>query len=249
MAIWEAIILGIIQGLTEFLPVSSSGHVLLAERLLGIKGDLSFTLMLHLATLLAVVVVLRKKLWETIKTPKKWLPLIVATSFSAVVVLLFHNLIEATFDGRFLAVSFLITAVLLLASSFVKPRKTEINCFDAVFIGLMQGLAALPGISRSGSTISTATLLGNSKEQSVEFSFLLSIPIIAGSALIDVITEGLGTVEFLPLIFGFVAAFLSGLFAIKLMLKLIKGSNDFFAVYLTVLSAFLLINDLWLHLF
>lgn len=249
MAVWEAIIIGIVQGLTEFLPISSSGHIILTQRILGVEPEMGFTLILHLATLAAVVLVMRKQIWDTIKTPKKWGPLIVATVFSAIVVLLFHNVLKSAFDGKFLATCFLITALLLLLSGFVKPKKTQINCFDAVFIGLMQGLAALPGISRSGSTVSTAVLLGNDREESVSFSFLLSIPIIIGSALIDLIAEGVGTIEFLPLVCGFTAAFISGLAAVKLMLKLTSGAFDFFAIYLTALSAFLLINDLGLHLF
>ena len=250
MTIWEAIVIGIIQGLTEFLPVSSSGHILLTERILGVSGDLSFTLILHLATLLAVVIVMRKQIWDTIRTPKKWGPLIVATLFSALVVFALGGwLEEALSGGKYLAACFLITAVLLLVSGFIKPKKQEIKYFDAVIIGVMQGLAVLPGISRSGSTVATSVLLGNERSSSVSFSFLLSIPIIVGSALIDLIAEGLGSVQILPMLFGFIAAFISGLGAVKFMLKLTAGASDIFAIYLTVLAAFIIVNDMLLHLF
>lgn len=248
MTVLEAIIIGLVQGLTEFLPISSSGHILLVERIMGVQSELGFTLILHLSTLLAVVIVMRKRIWETVRTPKKLLPLILATIFSALVVFALGGALESALSGKFLAVSFLITAIMLLLSGFIKPKKHEISCFDAVIIGCVQGLAVIPGISRSGSTVSAAVLLGNEREESVSFGFMLSIPIIVASAAIDLLTEGISSVPFLPLLCGFVSAFVSGMVAIKLMFK-ISRSYDAFAVYLTALSAFLLINDLFLHLF
>lgn len=249
MTVLEAILIGIIQGLTEFLPVSSSGHILLTQRILGVQSELSFTLILHLATLLAVVIVMRRQIWEVARKPKKWGPLIVATVASAIVVFACNDLFKSAFDGKYLSTCFLITAVMLLVSGFVKPKKQEITYLDAAIIGCVQGLAAMPGISRSGSTVSASVLLGNERSTSVSFSFLLSIPIIVGSALIDLISEGLGSIQFLPLLFGFIAAFISGLGAIKLMLKLTANACDWFAIYLTALSSFLIVNDLFLHLF
>lgn len=248
MTVLEAIIIGLIQGLTEFLPVSSSGHILLVERIMGVESELGFTLILHLSTLLAVVIVMRKQIWQTVRTPKKWAPLILATVFSALVVFALGNALESFFSGKFLAVSFLITAIMLLLSGFIKTKKHEISCFDAVIIGCVQGLAVIPGLSRSGSTVSAAVMLGNEREESVSFSFLLSIPIIVGSAAIDLITKGISSVPFLPLLCGFISAFVSGLLAVKLMLKISRG-YDAFAIYLTALSAFILVNDLFLHLF
>ncbi len=237
MNVLEAFIIGIVQGLTEFLPISSSGHILLVERIMGVQSELSFTLVLHLATLIAVVIVMRKRIYDTIRAPKKWLPLILATIFSALVVFALGDLIEPMMSGSFLAICFLITAIMLLVSGFIKPKKKEVNTFDAVIIGIVQGLAVIPGISRSGSTVSTAVMLGNEKEESVSFSFLLSIPIIIASAAIDLLTEGISSVPFLPLLTGFIAAFFSGLFAVKFMLKVTR-SYDGFAVYLAALSAF-----------
>lgn len=248
MTLIEAIIIGLIQGATEFLPISSSGHIMLVERLLGVESDLSFTLMMHLATLCAVVIVMRKQILSALKGNIKW-KILLASAMSFLVVIATNGLIKVAMSGTFLAVCFLITAVMLLASGFVKAKKTEINYFDAAMIGLVQGIAVLPGISRSGSTVSAAIMLGNERESSMSFSFLLSIPIILGSALIDFISEGLGAFEPLPIIFGFIAAFASGMVAIKLMLKLTKKSFDFFAIYLAALSLFLILNDLFLHLF
>lgn len=249
MSVWQAIIVGIIQGLTEFLPVSSSGHILITQRLLGVQSDLSFTLMLHVATLLAVCIVMRKELFLLIRTPKKWGHVIVASLFSLGVIFALRPLLDLALDGELLPFAFLLTAALLLASGFRKPIKAEISCFDAAIIGAMQGLAVIPGLSRSGSTVSTSLLLGNEREKSVSFSFVLSIPIIIGSALLDVATTGLGSTPLLPLICGFIAAFISGYLAIKVMFKLTAAAYDGFAIYLIALSILMFINDYALHLF
>ncbi len=222
---------------------------MLCQRIMGVESDMGFTLIMHLATLLAVVAVMRKQIAEVVTTPKKWGPIIVATLCSALIVLALKGFMLDSLDGRFLPTCFLITALMLLVGGMVKPKKREIGYLDAVIIGCVQGVAALPGISRSGSTVSASLMLGNDREKSVSFSFLLSIPIIVGSALIDVITEGVGSLEFLPTLCGFAAAFFSGLFAVKFMLSLSAGAYDFFAVYLTALSAFLIVNDLFLHIF
>lgn len=248
MNVFQAILIGIIQGLTEFLPVSSSGHIVLFERLLGIESEMSFTLAVHLSTLLAVLFVMRKEALAALKGNTKW-KICLASLMSFLVVIAISGLIKIAFSGSLLAICFLITAVMLLLSGLFKPKKTEISYLDAAIIGIVQGVAVLPGISRSGSTVSTAVMLGNDKEEAVSFSFLLSVPIVLGSAVIDFFTEGLGSVEVLPLLLGSLAAFVSGFVAVKLMLKLTKKSFDLFALYLTALSAFLIINDLFLHLF
>ena len=248
MTVIEAIIIGLVQGLTEFLPVSSSGHILLFERILGVKSELSFTLIMHLATLLAVLIVMRKDAFAALKGDYKW-KIILATLLSFLVVVAISGVIKAALSGALLAVCFLFTAVILLLSGFFTPKKDKISYFDAAIIGLAQGVAVMPGISRSGSTVGTAIMLGNKKKEAVSFSFLLSVPIIIGSSLIDFLSEGIGSVEIVPLIFGFSTAFLSGIFAAKTMLRLTKASFNFFALYLTVLSIFLLINDLAVHLF
>ena len=249
MTVWQAILVGLIQGLTEFLPVSSSGHIRLIERIMGIKGELSFALILHVATLFAVVFAMRKEVLDFVRSPKKWGYVIVATLCSLLVVFALSGLLKSALSGKYLAPSFLVTAALLLISGLVKPKKTAITYFDAAIIGCVQGLAVLPGLSRSGSTVSTAMMLGNERAQSVSLSFLLSIPIIIGSTAIDLITNGIGTIRPLPLVCGFLAAFISGTVAVKLMLRLSAKAWDWFVVYLTALSVFLIANDLFFNLF
>ena len=256
MSVLESFILGLVQGLTEFLPVSSSGHTVIAGKLLGLpQVPMAFELTVHLASLLSVIIVLRKQVFEIIKKPlgRDMRLIIVATLPSALIVLLFKSFFEAAFSGEYLIYCFLITAMLLIISGSVRPKmiKPEISYFDAIVIGMAQGVAALPGISRSGSTISTAKMLGNSAENSTRFSFLISIPIIIGSAVFEFITNdsalGIGV---LPLCVGFTAAFLSGLFGAALMTKIFsRRSLDGFAIYLFLLSVFLLCNDLFLGIF
>ena len=249
--------MGLVQGLTEFLPVSSSGHLVLFQRILGIKGDmLLFDIVLHLGTLLAVIIVFRKDLWECIKHPlsKTTLSLIIATVPAVLIALFFGGLIEKTFSGGYLGFGFLITAVLLFVTGRkptppVIPRLTvpaDITYKHAVIIGLFQGAAMLPGISRSGATVSGGLICGMPREKAARFSFLLSVPIILASAVykmtgLSTVTESL---EILPALIGFIAAAVSGFLAIKLMLDLIKKSKLWpFAVYLTVLGLFVLLNQ------
>lgn len=264
MTIIEAIIIGLVQGLTEFLPISSSGHMLLAGRLLDVEVSLGLELFMHIATLLAVIIVLRKEVASCIKKPlsKPTLLIIVATIPTVLIVLLFQSFFFSAFDGRFLAYCFLLTAILLMAASIIKPKKASgqlttplkninyheslksVSFIDATIIGCVQGFAALPGLSRSGSTISTGMMLGNEKTTIARFSFLISIPIIIGSSILELSGNGLSMagVTILPLIFGFLAAFLSGLFAIKFMLKKLLLSFNMFAIYLLALSIFLFLD-------
>lgn len=256
MNVFEALIIGLMQGLTEFLPVSSSGHMLLAGRIMGQMPSLAFELVMHLATLAAVIVVYRSDIWGLIKKPlcREVRLLAVATVPTVAIVLLGESLFRASFDGRFLSYCFLITGIVLIASGFShkKPAKAQMGYLDALVIGTAQGLAAFPGISRSGATISAAALLNNDKKSSARFSFLLSIPVILGSAAVELITNdsGLGAVSFLPLAVGFLAAFISGYIALRLVIKILSKYNfDGFAVYLLLLATFLLMNDFVLHLF
>lgn len=254
MKLWEALILGLVQGLTEFLPVSSSGHLVLVERILGITNtSLAFELITHLGTLLAVIIVMRSKIWELIKRPfgEMTLKIVIATLPTVAIVVLFEGIFRTAFDGRYLVYSFLTTAVLLTITSFVKPVKvkSEIGYLDAAIIGIAQGFAAMPGISRSGTTICTSVLLKNDRQKSADFSFLISIPIIIGSAAMELIGyKSMGQIGFLPLIIGFITSFATGLLSIKLLLKALNNLHGF-AIYLVVLSVFLLLNDFLFHLF
>jgi len=264
MTILEAIIIGLVQGFTEFLPISSSGHMLLAGRLLGVEVSLGYELFMHIATLLAVLIVLRKEVFSCIRKPisKPTLLIITATVPTVLIVLAFRSFFVSTFDGRFLAYCFLATAILLTAATMIKPKKSKqldlklknninyheelksVSFIDATIIGVVQGFAVLPGLSRSGSTISTGMMLGNEKTTIARFSFLISIPIIIGSSILELSGNGLNMsgISIFPLIFGFLAAFLSGLFAIKFMLKKLLLSFNMFAVYLAALSIFLFLD-------
>ena len=217
MNLLHAIVMGILQGLTEFLPVSSSGHLVLFTRITGIESNLFFDLFLHLATLFAVVIQFRRQVLSVIKKPFSpfSLKLILATSISVILAFIFKDV----------------------------P-----SYFDSIVIGIAQGLAVFPGLSRSGTTVSTGKLLGVDEEQNTSFCFLLSIPIIIGGTALELI-EGTATViSPLYLFAGFICAFVSGLIALRFIKNAFKNSR-FFAIYLVVLSLFLMINDCFLHIF
>lgn len=243
MQIIQSIILGIIQGLTEFLPVSSSGHLALLQNYFG-EIDLSFDVMLHLATLLAVVCYFFKDIILLIKGffSFKWanedfricIYLIIASIPAGLFGFLFNDFISSTFSNLFvIGVGFFISAMFLLTASFANPKK-ELSLGNTFIIGLSQALAIFPGISRSGSTVSTAVLLGIKREKAIRFSFLLSIPAILGASFLEL--GSLGSIN-LSIILGFVFAFLSGLFAIFLFLKKVTLENfRWFAFYCFLLG-------------
>ena len=241
MSIWLGVFLGIIQGLTEFLPVSSSGHLILFQYLFDITDDmLLFNIILHVATLLAVVIVFRKKIWQLIKKPfnKINLCLLISTAITCAFVLMFRDFIESTFTHRVLPVTFLITAILLFITSFVKLQEKPVGFFSATIVGFTQFLAVTPGISRSGATISTLLLTGTKREDAAEYSFLMSIPIIIASLVYEVLRVGSdASIDIAPTIFAFIAALLSGIIAIKFMLNIIKRVKlHWFSFYLVVLA-------------
>lgn len=253
----EALILGLIQGLTEYLPVSSSGHLAIGSALLGLDADqnLVFTVAVHVATVLSTIVVLGSEIWKLLRgslTPLKGgrpnadqryvLAIIVSMIPVGIVGLFFKDTVESIFGSGLLVVGIclLLTAALLAFSYYAKPRqKEEISLKDAFVIGLAQAAAVLPGLSRSGSTIATGLLLGNRKEAMAQFSFLMVIPPILGEALLDTVKVykdgvaatfgGIGT---LPLLVGFFAAFISGVVACKWMIGIVRrGKLIYFAYY------------------
>ncbi len=258
MAVWVAIILGLVQGLTEFLPVSSSGHLVLVENIFGIENNvILFDVVLHVATLLAVIIVYRKTIWELIKNPfcEKMQKLLFATLPTLIIALVFKNFFENSFSGDLLSLGFSITAVFLIIAQVISQKEYQyrsLNFGNAVVIGVFQGLAIMPGISRSGSTITSAIVQGVRREQAAEFSFLLSIPIILASLLYECLKLP-GTVVTIPascFIVGFFVALISGILSIKLMLKVVKRAKYWgFSLYLILLSIFLLVNKFALHWF
>lgn len=238
-------LLGLIQGLTEFLPVSSSGHLVLFSKLFGIEESLFLSILLHCATLLSIVVVFYKDVWNMIRHPlsKQTMQIAVATIPTCVIVLILMPIIKQSFAGGLLPICFLVSAILLfVAEKLSKKRSVKQLDFKIAFImGVAQGFAVFPGISRSGTTISAGLLAGGEKQEVSKFSFLMSIPIILLSLLMElyeVFVGGLSiSLEILPTILSFMVAFLIGIFAIKVMMKITANSNlKWFSIYLIVIA-------------
>ena len=244
MTILVSFILGLVQGLTEYLPVSSSGHLVLFQRWFNLKGDLIFfDLLLHVATLLAVLIVMRKQVISLIKRPfsREALMLYVACVPTFILALIFKPLAENAFSGSFLPLCFLITAVLLFACEKIS-KHTSVKPFNfkhALLMGTAQGLALFPGISRSGSTMCAGLIGGASREDVASFSFLLSIPIIVASFVLELggVAKAGIVVSFWPAFVGFITAFISGMASIKIMLGAVKKSKLWcFSLYLVAIS-------------
>ncbi len=250
----QAILLGILQGLTEYLPVSSSGHICIASHILGVDAEenLTFTIVVHVATVLSTIVILWKEIWWILKglfefkmndATRYAINIIISMIPIGVVGVFFKDKVEEIFGSGILIVSIMlvVTAVLLAFAYFAKPRQKEkIGPVDAFIIGLSQALAVLPGLSRSGTTIATGLILGNKKENLAQFSFIMVIPPILGEALLDGIkllgdtTEAMAasTISPLTLLFGFLAAFVSGCIACKWMVSIVRnGKLIYFAIY------------------
>ncbi len=258
----KCIVLGLVQGLGEFLPISSSGHLLLFQKIFGLEeGGHLFTVLLHVATLAAVCIVYREQIIALIKKPIQWktLWLIAATAVTAVIMVTFKKVFDAAEDGRFLGFCFLGTSLMLLAAEFARYNIKRTRSLDgmkwyhSVIIGALQGVAVLPGISRSGATITGAFFCGIKKKDAAEFSFLLSIPAILGGAVLeipDMIKGDLGSFTWYGTLTAMLAAGVSGYFAVRFMLKLITKRNfDIFIVYTAVLGLFVILNQFVLHLF
>lgn len=259
MTVLIAILLGIVQGLCEFLPISSSGHLVLLQRIFGIEeGALFFTIMLHIGTLFAVFSVYYKDIWELLKAPfqKRVGMLILALVPTVVMALLFNDVISSSFDGRLLGFGFIITALLLLVCDKIREGKATQNTMrihNALLIGLMQGVALFPGISRSGSTITGGLISGMERKSVADFTFILSIPAILGSIVLEVpslIKAGLGEINWLSVIAGMIAAAVSGYIAIRLMLRVLKKKRFIhFAAYTGVLGLLIVLDQFVTHIF
>lgn len=244
MAWYTAIFLGLIQGLAEFLPISSSGHLLLFESLFGITdGGLLLTIILHLATLLAVFVVYSRRIWQLIRHP--WCiemrQLVVATIITCGIVLVFHNIIDQLFTITALPFSFIACGLYLLIPTIWHPKTNHKNWLQRMAMGVAQGIAVVPGLSRSGLTITTGRLSGMTTTDAVDFSFLMSIPIILASLVYELLRGGrIQTIGVESMILSFVTAFVAGIVAIKLMLNLTRKIDlRWFAIYLLVLGSLL----------
>ena len=244
------IILGIIQGLTEFLPISSSGHLVLFENIFGVEGDLIFlNVVLHLGTLLSVCLYYRKTLWGYIKKPfqKEVGYLAVATVPAVLMVLALRAVVEASFGGQYLAFGFLLSALMLTIAAIVLKTRGDRNnnvvkpftIKTALVMGVFQAFAIFPGISRSGATICGGIMFGADKEKAANFSFLMSIPIILASLVFECFKLSPASFDTgVPaMLIGFVFAFVFGLLAISVMLKMVRKANFWwFIVYLVALG-------------
>ena len=262
----EALILGILQGLTEYLPVSSSGHLAIGQALFGLDdgaSNLTFTVLLHVATVLSTLVILWKEIvwiFKDLFTKQSWssyqglnggtkytINILISMIPVAIVGFFFKDKVEEVFGSGLLIVGImlLVTASLLAFSYFAKPRQKEnISPLHAFIIGIAQACAVMPGLSRSGSTIATGLLLGNKKEKLAQFSFLMVIPPILGEALLDVkdifevgFSEAMSGISPVAAIVGFLGAFISGCFACKWMINIVKkGKLIWFAIYCAIVG-------------
>ena len=252
----QALVLGLIQGLTEYLPVSSSGHLTIGQEILGVSSEdnLAFDVVVHVATVLSTLVVLWGEIVWLLKGFFKFkmneemryvINILVSMIPVGIVGVFFKDKVEAIFGSGLLVVGIclLVTAALLTFTYFARPRQKEkIGVKDAFIIGVAQACAVLPGLSRSGSTIATGLLLGNKKERLAQFSFIMVIPPILGEALLNVLKVAKGeavfsTIGTLPLVVGFVAAFVSGCFACRWMIDIVKrGKLVYFGIYCAVVG-------------
>lgn len=267
MSWWEALILGIIQGLTEFLPVSSSGHLEIGQALLGTASEenLTFAIVVHTATVLSTLVILWHEVaqlfrgtFTTLKwnTEKDYVAKIFVSMIPVFIVgMFFKDQVEAFFGNGLLLVGIclIITAILLWLSEFLTKRMNttghEITYRDAIIIGCAQAVAVLPGLSRSGTTIATGLLCGVKKESVAQFSFLMVLIPILGEAFLDLLKliggEMTISIDRLPLVVGFVAAFLTGCFACRFMINIVRRQKlIYFAIYCLCVGIFAIVYGL-----
>lgn len=266
----EALILGIVQGLTEFLPVSSSGHLTILSNLFGLEGESNLTMIvvLHVATVLSTLVILWNEvvwIFKDLFTKQSWksysglnegtqyaINILISMIPVGIVGFFFKDAVEEIFGSGLLIVGImlLVTAALLAFSYYAKPRQRErISPLHAFIIGIGQAVAVMPGLSRSGTTIATGLLLGNKKEKMAQFSFLMVIPPVLGEALLDVkdiAEQGFSTamsgISAGTMIVGFLAAFITGCLACKWMINVVKrGKLIWFAVYCVIVGLFAII--------
>lgn len=249
MNIIKSIFLGIIQGITEFLPVSSSGHLVLAEKFLNTSASPMFDLLLHLGSLLSVIIVYSKTIKKLFQKPFELMKNLIFATIPAVIILyFFEDFVKRLFSTSFLPYAFMFTAIVLVFvdkyAENAKLKHVEITRKSAILMGFAQALAVVPGVSRSGMTISMGLLTDTKREKVTEFSFLMSIPIILGSIIVGTVSEGL-VMDFTPIeaILGVLASFLSSFVAIGIVQKAIKHLKlSYFAIYLLLLSIVIFIT-------
>ena len=257
MEVWKAAVLGLVQGLTEFLPVSSSGHLLLFERILGADtggADLFLGVMLHAGTLAALLLLYAPRLWRILREDRKMLLFLAAGTLPAALagVLLGDITDELFFGGKWLWLTFAATGVLLILCGRAKRNSLPLTMRRALFVGGAQAFAILPGLSRSGTTLAAGMLCGMDREKAADFSFLLAIPVVAGAVCLELVKAigdplSVSAIPLSSLAVGTLCAALAGLFSVKWMLRLVKTRALWgFSVYLFILSACLLACEIFL---
>jgi undecaprenyl-diphosphatase len=265
MSIFEAIVLGAIQGITEFLPVSSSGHLVLFQKIIGVSEPaLLFDILFHGGTLIAIFLVLRRDIWALLKRPIQPLTLylVIATIPAALAGFFFNDFIEAAFaDGALLGYAFIFTSLALFFSEYLaglsarERRSGDINWLDALIIGILQAVAIMPAVSRSGLTLSGALVRKLDRGFAARFSFLMAIPVILGALALqlkeflarEVSAGGMGP---LPMLAGTVSAALVGIVSVSLMLKIVREhSLRGFGLYTALLGILILIDQHFSHIF
>ena len=273
MSILEALVLGVVQGLTEFLPVSSSGHLVLLQKIFGIEEPvLLFDTLVHTGTLAAVCIVLRRDIWDILRklVQPLTLYLVIGTVPAVIAALLFSEKIEKTFTAAsFLGFSFMVTSALLVLSELWPKRKTspegkpekKMNWINALVTGIFQAIAIVPGISRSGATLSAGLFCGLKRDNAVRFAFLLSIPAILGALVFQLKNlffeypglpgpEGMTAIGAAPIITGAVSAAVVGFFSVKFMLKIVREKSLLgFGVYTGLLGILILVDRFATHFF
>lgn len=240
----KGLLLGMVQGLTEFLPVSSSGHLILLERMGLTPPSLLLNLLVHVATLLATILVLRREVWAWVRHPwskqARWLYLVCVPT--AVVAALMMYFAKDALTGRYLPLGFLATSCLLFWSASLNAKPRALTVSNALWVGLAHGLATLPGLSRSGTTISAMRMAGIDHDKAVTLSFLMAIPVTIGGAVVECIGADWGTVNVPLTVAAVVAAFLFGLLGLKVMLRAFGRAMPIFGIYTFALA----IVSLWI---
>ena len=263
MSYLEAIVLGVIQGLTEFLPISSSGHLEIVKAFFGNHSETEesffLTILLHIATALSTVVVFKKEILEILKGLLKFkqndstsfsLKIILSMTPAALIGIFFQNDIEQLFSQNLILVGLmlLITALILFLADKVRNTNKEVSYLNAIILGIVQAIAILPGISRSGSTIATAVILGIDREKAARFSFLMVVPLIFGSMAKTISDSNLviQKIELIPLLLSFFSAFVTGIIACKWMIRLVKKSQlKYFSIYCLVIGLIVIMYGLF----
>lgn len=237
MDLLSAFILGIVQGITEWLPISSSGHLVIFQELFGFQGDMFFDLMLHVATLIVVVCVFYKEIYNILKSWMLWKKdeyfklgwmILLGSIFTAFMGFVFRDVVKGLFENLlFVGIAFVFCGLFLLLTRFFNGKK-KITELDAMLIGLMQGVALIPGVSRSGSTIATGLILGVDREKAMNFSFLLLIPAVVGAMILE-FDSSMISGNILPIIIGMSTAMVVGYIFLKVLMRIVR--SDYFWIF------------------